>query len=112
MKNVKLGCKTLGFSYGEVVGVGKGNDEISLEDATALVAEGLATVYDAPTVGGNGKALATAKAEIETLKGELDSAKAEIETLKGELDSAKAQVSMLTAELEGLKNGKDNSAKK
>lgn len=45
MKNIKLSCKTAGFSFGEVVEVGDEVGQITLEVAEALVNEGLASVY-------------------------------------------------------------------
>lgn len=54
MKYIKLGCRTAGFKFGDIVEVGTGKGKISLKDAEALVKDGLAVEYAAPVVA-NGK---------------------------------------------------------
>jgi len=48
MKNIKLECKTQGFSFGDVAEVGNGKGQISLSDAKSLVKDGMAKQWDKP----------------------------------------------------------------
>jgi len=48
MKHIRLGCRTAGFKFADIVEVGTGKGKISLKDAEALIEDGLAVEYTAP----------------------------------------------------------------
>jgi ribosomal protein L9 len=100
MKTIQLECRTAGFSHGEVVAIGKGDGEISLAEAKALVESGMAKEYLVPKSGKQGPAD----------KGEIAKLEAEVEALEKELGEAKSQLEVANTELTMMKAAQDGKA--
>jgi len=115
MTSIKLGCKTLGFLFGEVVKVGKGEGEISLADAEELVASGLAEAIAAVVDSSGRKALAeVTKERDEALTAIAEVTKERDEALTAIAEVTKERDEALTALAiaQGGSDGKNGSVKK
>lgn len=94
MKAITLKCKTAGFSYGDEVEIGTGEEKISSEDAQALVDNGLAVELKVKEISAKKgrEAFTKLEGQVKSLTEEKDGLEGEVETLIEEKDILEKQL--------------------